>query len=92
MTAGCFTARTNVNLCLIAASAMLFNVYPERVGLLKSVTVPSSFTPLLAPEFHTYLPWLNLWWGLTFSLNLAHLLTLVAPCLALAKSSDVASC
>lgn len=58
---------------LVAAVTVLFNFYPERVGILWSATDWSSFTPVLAPQFQAYLGWLNLWWGLAFSLEVAHL-------------------
>ena len=38
-----------------------------------SATDINSFVPLLAPDFHTNMPWLNLWWGLALVLELAHL-------------------
>lgn len=66
--------RSIVNICVIAAASVLFNFFPERVGMIKSATDPSSFTPLLAAEFQSYLSWPNLWWGLAFSLHLVHLI------------------
>jgi hypothetical protein len=78
---------TIVKLCLIVVASMLFNYHPDKVGLIRSVTDPS-FTPLLAPEFKAYLPWLNLWWGLTFSLNLAHLT--IRRWTAATRSADIA--
>ena len=59
---------------LVAAMAVLFNFYPEKVGILWSVTDWSTFTPVLAPQFQAYLVWLNPWWGLAVSLEVAHLL------------------
>jgi hypothetical protein len=64
---------TLVDLLLTAAAASLFNLFPRWVGVLVSATDPSSFVPLLAPGFASYLPGLNLWWGVTFSLDVAHL-------------------
>jgi hypothetical protein len=69
-------AGTAVALCLIAAASVLFNFFPEKVGIIRSLTDPSSFTPLLAPEFQTHLRLLNLYWGLAFSLGIANLVTL----------------
>lgn len=66
--------RSIVNICLIVAASVLFNFFPEKVGMIRSATDPSSFTPLLAPEFQSYLSWLNLWWGLAFSVYLVHLI------------------
>ncbi len=65
---------TVVKMGLVAAMAVLFNVYPEKVGILWSATDWSTFTPVLAPQFQAYLVWLNLWWGLAFSLEMMHLL------------------
>lgn len=59
---------------LVAAVVVLFNFYPEKVGVLWSATDWSTFAPVLAPQFQAYLFWLNLWWGPAFSLEVAHLL------------------
>ena len=67
-------AQTLVRMGVILAASVLFNFYPEKVGVIQSATDPSSFTPLLAPEFQSYLFWLNLWWGLDLSLRLVHLI------------------
>ncbi len=67
---------TIVDLCLIVAASVLFNVFPEKVGFIRSLTEPSSFTPLLAPDFQNYMPGLNLFWGLAFSLGVANLIML----------------
>jgi len=57
----------------LAAAIILFNFYPQRVGILVSANDPSSFIPLLAPESRVHLPWLNLWWGLALATNLVDL-------------------
>jgi hypothetical protein len=62
-----------INLCFITGAIVLFNFFPDRVGTIHSLDQPSSFVPLLAPEFQGYLPVLNAWWGLALALNLAHL-------------------
>ncbi len=67
---------TIVDLCLIVAASVLFNVFPEKVGFIRSLTEPSSFTLLLAPDFQNHMPWLNLFWGLAFSLCVANLVML----------------
>ena len=39
---------------------VVFNVLPQRVGVLISAMEPDSFVPLLSPIFfERYLPWLN---------------------------------
>lgn len=56
------------DLCIVVASMVLFNVFPDKVGILVSATDSSTFVPLLAPEFQVHMPWLNLWWGLALLL------------------------
>jgi len=53
--------------CLIAL-IVLFNGFPDRIGILISATDPHSFYPLLAPGFQGHVPWLTLWWGLALCL------------------------
>ena len=56
--------------CLIAL-IVLFNAYPNRIGIIVSATDPHSFYPLLAPGFQAHVPWLTLWWGLALCLAVA---------------------
>jgi hypothetical protein len=62
-----------LDLGILVASIVLFNVFPDRVGVLVSATDSSTFIPLLAPEFQTHMPWLNLWWGLALLLTVVKL-------------------
>lgn len=62
--------RSMASMVAILAVVILFNFYPEKVGYFRTATDANSFTPVLAPEFSVHLPWLNLWWGLGFSLCL----------------------
>ncbi len=62
-----------VGICMTVACAVLFNVFPQKVGFYRTILDPTSFVPLLGPGFAAFLPWLNLWWGLAFSLEVAHL-------------------
>jgi hypothetical protein len=62
-----------VRMCGICALAVLFNFFSSKVGIVVSATDPSSFVPLLAPEFRVHLPWLNLWWISAFGMCVAHL-------------------
>jgi hypothetical protein len=55
---------------LIIAAIVLFNVYPHKIGFVRSALEPDSFVPLLAPTFTSHLPWLNLWWGIALALLL----------------------
>jgi hypothetical protein len=57
-------------LYLIAAVAVLFNVYPQWVAVIVFHNTDVQVYPLLRAEFARYLPWLNLWWALAFVLNL----------------------
>jgi hypothetical protein len=59
---------------VILAAIILFNFFPEKIGVLGSLTDPRSFIPLLAPEFLDHLAWLNLWWGLALLLGGAKLI------------------
>lgn len=62
------------NICFTVFFMVLFNVFPQRIGMIITATDPTSFVPLLNPEFlDTYLPWFNAWWGLALALNFAHL-------------------
>jgi len=65
---------TVFSMCVILASIVMFNFYPQKVGRLDFSTDPVSFTSLLAPSFQARLPWLNIWWASLFSLHVAELL------------------
>jgi hypothetical protein len=51
-----------------------FNLLPNTVGYYVTLTDTTSFTPVLAPAFQTYLPWLNFWWGASILLNIVHII------------------
>jgi hypothetical protein len=59
---------TIVEMVLILAVMVLFDFFPDRIGMIRSLLDPSGFRPLLAPEFQDHMPWLNLYWGLVLSL------------------------
>ncbi len=59
---------TIIGMVLILAIMLLFNVFPDQIGIIRSPMDPASFKPLLAPEFQEHMPWLNLIWGLTLTL------------------------
>ncbi|HUW14309.1 MAG TPA: hypothetical protein VM537_31595 [Anaerolineae bacterium] len=65
---------TVFSLCVIIASVVVFNLYPQKVGRFDFSTGPVSFAPLLAPSFQARLPWLNIWWVSLFSLQVVELL------------------
>ena len=59
------------SLYAIVVLAILFNFYPEWVGIFGFTPGKGAWQwPLLLPDFANYLPLLNLWWGLAFTLNL----------------------
>ena len=62
-----------VEIYLIIGLTVLFNFYPQRVGFVVSANDPASFTPMLAPGFDAFLPWLNTYWFWAFNLCLANL-------------------
>ena len=64
---------TIVDLMIITAVSIVLNFFPGQVGIIRSLTDPSSITPLLAPEFQVHMRILNLYWGLAMSLCIANL-------------------
>ncbi|MHB1357849.1 MAG: hypothetical protein ACYCZF_17910 [Anaerolineae bacterium] len=56
-----------------ALAMVWFNLLPDTVGFYVTIADTTSFTPVLAPAFQTYLPWLNFWWGASILLNLVHI-------------------
>ncbi len=65
---------TIIGMVLILAIMLLFNVFPDKIGIIRSPMDPAGWMPLLAPEFQEHMPWLNLCWGLTLilcAINLA---------------------
>ena len=64
---------TLVEMVLILAAIVLFDFFPDKLGIVRSLTDPSSFKPLLAPEFQEHMPWLNLYWGLALGFGAVNL-------------------
>lgn len=61
-------------ICALVILLLLFNFYPQRIGVWVSATDELSFLPILSPAFFDqYLPWINLCWMLALGLNVAHL-------------------
>jgi len=52
---------------------VLFNAFPDKIGVVVSATDPGSFFPLLSPSFRAQIPWLSIWWGLSLVLAMAKL-------------------
>ena len=64
---------TVVEISILIGVILLFNLFPEKVGIYSSAVEPYVFVPLLTPEWLHYLPWLNVWWGLALALALVKL-------------------
>jgi len=67
-------AKAIFNICAIVILMLVFNLYPDRIGIWQFTGDEISFYPLLNSVFlATWLPWFNIWWILALSLNIAHL-------------------
>lgn len=64
---------TLAEICILIAVIVLFNAFPEKVGIYSSAVEPYLFVPLLTPAWLPYVPWLNVWWGLALTLALVKL-------------------
>ena len=64
---------TVAEICILVGVIVLFNAFPEKVGIYSSAVEPYLFIPLLTPEWLAYMPWLNIWWGLALTLALVKL-------------------
>lgn len=64
-----------VEICILIGVLVVFNVFPDRIGVYGSAADPDSFVPLLAPEFQAHMPWLNIWWGSSLVLAVGKLTT-----------------
>jgi len=62
-----------VEISILLGVIVLFNAFPEKVGIYSSAVEPYGFVPLLTPEWLHYVPWLNVWWGLALALALVKL-------------------
>lgn len=61
---------TGLEIVFLSFALVVFNVYPEKVGVITSLNEPVTFVPLLAPGFLDHMPSLNLLWGLSLALAL----------------------
>mgnify|MGYP001820553918 CR=1 FL=1 len=64
---------TAAEFCILIGVMVLFNAFPEKVGIYSSAVEPYLFIPLFTPEWLAYMPWLNIWWGLALTLALIKL-------------------
>jgi hypothetical protein len=53
----------------IVLGLILFNFYPQYVGIYGFTDEGKFFAPLLSNAFFSYMPWINLLWGLQFALD-----------------------
>ena len=58
-----------VRICFLIGAIVLFNAFPQWIGTYHSLDDPSSFVPLLAPEFQVHMPALSVWWALALTLS-----------------------
>lgn len=66
-----YRAGPAVELCIIVAVIVLFNAYPDRIGIYATATDSRTFVPLLASGFQVHMPWLNAYWSLALTLAAA---------------------
>ena len=64
---------TAVEICILIGVMILFNLFPDKVGIYSSAVEPYVFVPLLTPEWLAHVPWLNVWWSLALALALVKL-------------------
>lgn len=53
----------------IVLGLILFNFYPQYIGIYGFTDNQRFFAPLLSNAFFSYMPWINLLWGLQFALD-----------------------
>jgi len=49
---------------------VLFNFFPQWIGLVDTIAPGGVFIPLLSPEFAVFIPWLSVYWALGILLKL----------------------
>ena len=62
-------AGTVAEIVFIVLGLILFNFYPQYIGIYGFTDKGSFFAPILSDAFFSYMPWINLLWGLQFALN-----------------------
>jgi len=62
-------ASTVAEIVFIVLGLILFNFYPQYIGLYGFTDTGNFFAPLLSDAFFSYMPWINLLWGLQFALD-----------------------
>jgi hypothetical protein len=62
-------AGTIAEIVFIVLGLILFNFYPQYIGIYGFTDNGRFFAPLLSDAFFRYMPWINLLWGLQFALD-----------------------
>lgn len=62
-------AGTVAEIVFIVLGLILFNFYPQYIGIYGFTDSGRYFAPLLSEAFFGYMPWINLLWGLQFGLD-----------------------
>lgn len=60
---------TSVEIVFTVLALVLFNLYPEYIGIYNFSDQGSSFVPILSQAFFSYMPWLNMLWGAQIALD-----------------------
>jgi hypothetical protein len=60
---------TIVETVFIVLGLILFNLYPQYIGIYGFSDNGSFFVPILSQAFFSYMPWINLLWGLQIAMN-----------------------
>jgi hypothetical protein len=60
-----------VDVVFTLAALVLFNAFPQWIGIGMNVNGAWVFTSILAPAFFQYLPWISVLWALTAALKIA---------------------
>jgi hypothetical protein len=60
---------TIVEIVFSVVGLVIFNFYPEIIGFYSFTDKGSTFMPILTQAFFSYMPWINLLWGLQIALN-----------------------
>jgi hypothetical protein len=62
-------AGTVAEIVFIVLGLILFNFYPQYIGIYGFTSEGRFFAPILSDAFFSYMPWINLLWGLQFALD-----------------------
>ena len=60
---------TIVEIAFTVLALVLFNLYPEYIGIYNFSDQGSTFVPILSQAFFSYMPWLNMLWGAQIALD-----------------------